>query len=241
MAVTLPSHKLLQDEKALRAYLQEVQAQATQDVFVAFEADSGAAVPDSATDTIVISGGAGIFTSVTSDVLTINNDFTGESEVTAAADDFILVSDTSDSNIIKKVRADTIAQTTNEYLVSEVLAGSAISLTTNVTATITSLVLTAGDWDIRGEIAFTLGATTSVTRLQGAISLTDAVMPTIASNVEPGFNFRIAANVLGGTPAFGIPTGRNNGGLVTIYLVVAATFTVSTVDAYGFISARRCG
>ncbi|MFX4056687.1 hypothetical protein ACMUML_13940, partial [Enterococcus faecalis] len=47
------------------------------------------------------------------------------------------------------------------------------SLTTGTAATVTSISLTAGDWDVDGTVLFNLGATTTVTQLVGSISATD--------------------------------------------------------------------
>ena len=243
MAIQLPPHGKTLDERALRAYLIEAQTAGSQDVFVAFDADSGSTVADTTTDTLSVAGGSGITTSISGDVLTINSNIAGETTVTAAAGDLILIADVSDSNNIKKVTAETIAQTTNDYLFTELAVGSAISLTTNTPVNITSVSLTAGDWDVRGGIAFVTAATTSITKTQGSLSLTTDTLSTIGDSTLPGFANQYAAFVPNVTTLYyGVTPGRQSlGTTTTIYLVAQATFTVSTMTAYGFISARRCG
>lgn len=125
-----------------------------------------------------------------------------------------------------------------EYITSQVVSGSSVSLTTNTVANITSISLGAGDWDVTGVIDFTFGATTSYTRLQGGISTTSATM----GSVDNYFQFEIVAQVPTATvdPAFVVPTVRLSlSGTTTVYLVVQGTFTVSTLKAYGRIRARR--
>jgi len=125
-----------------------------------------------------------------------------------------------------------------EYVESAVAQGSAVSLTTNVAANITSISLGAGDWDVTSTVIFLLGASTSITALIGNISTTSA---TLSADVKPFFIYRCAAFVPGNT-TMGGPTGSvrlSLSGTTTVYLVAVAAFTVSTASAYGTISARR--
>jgi hypothetical protein len=125
-----------------------------------------------------------------------------------------------------------------EYVSSTIVTGSSVALTTNTTANVASISLTAGDWDVTGVIDFTFGATTSYTNLQGGISITSA---TIGAQ-DSFFDLENAATVPTATkdPAFVCPTIRISiAATTTVYLVAQATFTVSTLKAYGTISARR--
>lgn len=124
-----------------------------------------------------------------------------------------------------------------EYTSAAVAAGSAVSLTTATTANVTSISLTAGDWDVDGIVQYTPAASTSVTQLtQGSSSTTATV------GAQGTFSKWVtAANVLTAVdPAWVIPTTRVSiAATTTIYLVANATFTVSTLTAYGLIRARR--
>ncbi len=124
-----------------------------------------------------------------------------------------------------------------EYTSSAVAAGSAVALTTNVTANVTSISLTAGDWDVTGIVQYTPGATTSVTQLTQGSSSTSATLGAQGSFSK----FVTAASVLTAVdPAWNLPATRFSlAATTTIYLVSAATFTVSTLSAYGIIRARR--
>jgi len=126
-----------------------------------------------------------------------------------------------------------------EYIESSILVGSAISLTTNVVANVTSISLTAGDWDVAGIVrVHSNSATTSFTQAIAAISLTSATLdPEKQANI-----FTPAAVPTAGINycALGIPATRVSlASTTTVYLVVRSAFTVSTAQAYGNITARR--
>ena len=124
-----------------------------------------------------------------------------------------------------------------EYTSAAVAAGSAVALTTATTANVTSISLTAGDWDVSGIVQYTPTGTTSVTQLTQGSSSTTATL-----GAQGTFSkFVTAANVLGAVdPAWNLPVTRLSlASTTTIYLVANATFTVSTLTAYGIISARR--
>ena len=125
-----------------------------------------------------------------------------------------------------------------EYVISTIATGSSVALTTTVAANVTSISLTAGDWDISGAICYTFGATTSYTNLAGGASTTTGVLP----SQEKLFDFETPATVptAGADCTFVIPTIRISiAATTTIFLVTTTTFTVSTLKAYGFLAARR--
>lgn len=128
------------------------------------------------------------------------------------------------------------------------LLASAISLTTNTTAnvTATALTLTAGDWDIAGAVGFEPTGTTSITVLTVAISSVSATLPATSLIAVPAsgeiyLQQSSAADINGGNyQTIVIPRYRVNiSGSTTLYLVVRATFTVSTLTAWGGYWARR--
>lgn len=130
------------------------------------------------------------------------------------------------------------AGSVGEIVESTVLVGSAVALTSTVTANITSISLTAGDWDVWGSTWYTLNAFTTLQVIIGGINTTSATLPT-----APGAG---AMEQAAGTFTLGATQGRNIGlrrlslsATTTVYLVVQATFITSTVSAYGYIGARR--
>ncbi len=124
-----------------------------------------------------------------------------------------------------------------EYISSNIASGS-VSLTTNVAANITSISLTAGDWDVTGSVNFLPAATTSVTRLLGSIS---SISATLDLTNDAHTTLYMNATVSGGVAStLTLPTKRVSlSGTTTIYLVSFATFTVSTITGGGVITARR--
>ena len=124
-----------------------------------------------------------------------------------------------------------------EYVSSTVVAGSAVALTSAVAADVTSISLTAGDWDVSAMLAFVTAATTSYTSMFGGASSTSATVPGLPDRVQ----FSTAATVPGvaNFVKAQAPTRFSLASTTTIYLVAQAGFTVSTLSAYGRISARR--
>ena len=128
-----------------------------------------------------------------------------------------------------------------EYLSSNVPVGSAVSLTTGTPANVTSLVLTAGDWDVSGNVAFTPGGTTTSTQQKVWISATSATLPT---QPNAGGESWGAANPAAGMAAIILPVGPMrfqvpNGSTTNVYLSAIAAFSVSTMTVNGFFRARR--
>lgn len=125
-----------------------------------------------------------------------------------------------------------------EYVSQFVLVGSSVALTTGVSANVTSISLTAGDWDVNGNISLAPGGTTTTQSALGGFSLTSATLQVVSAN---GFGSSVGAGASAGVPYSLSPgtTRVNVSSTTTVYLVVNATFSVSTNAAYGFISARR--
>lgn len=122
---------------------------------------------------------------------------------------------------------------------SSVASGSAVALTSTTPASVTSITLTEGDWTVFGVTAFLPAATTSITSYTGGASGVSATLGAVGdyftfttNAVVPGAVGQIFANPV---TRVVVPAGQS----VTIYLVARATFTVSTLGAYGSISARR--
>ena len=125
-----------------------------------------------------------------------------------------------------------------EVISSTLAIGSATALTTATAKTVTSISLTAGDWDVWGNIGFIAAAGTLPTILEGSISATDNTQAT-SPNGGAYFRGEIAYPATS-TQICPVGTLRVNiSSTTTYYLVATATFTVSTLTAYGAIFARR--
>jgi len=125
-----------------------------------------------------------------------------------------------------------------EYQPSIVLAGSAVPLSTGSPADITTLELTAGDWDVWGEVVFAPAGSTTVSALQGWIGVASATPPVLPNG---GAIIQLAATFTpGATQALPVGTQRaTSNAAFTLYLSVQAAFGVSTMGGYGGLFARR--
>jgi hypothetical protein len=126
-----------------------------------------------------------------------------------------------------------------EYISSEIALGSAVSLSNATAANVTSISLTAGDWDVYGTTSFINSGSTTLTNIVGAIATTSATVPTFPNGGGGAQLF-----LLGGTTTLASNTLTFSKRLslastTTVYLVASAAFTNGTITGYGFIGARR--
>lgn len=126
-----------------------------------------------------------------------------------------------------------------EYISSTVIESGAVPITSNMAADITSISLTAGDWNVWGAIVSDPAASTTQADVEGWISTTSATEPT-----KP--NGGATLQIFPGTGATGnrvsSPVGMTRvslAGTTTVYLSGESVFGVSTSAMYGFIGARR--
>jgi hypothetical protein len=134
-----------------------------------------------------------------------------------------------------------------EIVTASLVRSSATSLTNATAKTVTSISLTAGDWEVYGGLAFNSGATTSITETGGAFSLTTNAVPSADVVMVPTSNeIRNSTNYAAFVPGSGadvtvtMPTYRVSlSATTTIFLVAKSNFTVSTLAGYGYIQARR--
>ncbi len=112
--------------------------------------------------------------------------------------------------------------------------------------TTTSITLTAGDWDVRAMVGFKGAATTSYTLLSASVSKTTATLSgadttAVPTSGEVLMQLGTAADVVGASdivlsiPPFQITVATTQ----AIFLVAGATFSTSTLAAYGSMEARR--
>lgn len=127
-----------------------------------------------------------------------------------------------------------------EYIESVIAQGSAITLTTNIVANLTSISLTAGDWDVDMVAQFVPNATTNATQYNSGLSTTTATFDTTAGRIY-GLGFAATGIVNGGvTQTCIIPPLRFSlSGTTTIFGPVRAIFTVAAMFCYGILRARR--
>lgn len=124
-----------------------------------------------------------------------------------------------------------------EYVVSTVATGSSVSLTSPNASNVTSVSLTAGDWDCTGVVDFTAGGATTTTVMKIGLSTTTATI-----GGQDTFSNYAAAQTLAAASdiAYPVPTVRFSlASTTTVFMVAQATFAVSTLKAYGTERCRR--
>jgi hypothetical protein len=134
----------------------------------------------------------------------------------------------------------TLADNANAGSIGEVITntGTNVSLTTAVSANVTSVTLTAGDWDVNGSIAFNGTSSTSTSRVVGGLSTVSATLP--AQPYYYQHQYGVGGFTSATLPNGSVPMQRINvSTITTVYLVAQATFTASTETATGVIIARR--
>lgn len=155
---------------------------------------------------------------------------TAEVFITVRAEDVLAGTSTNDSAAAGYI---------GELIESEVLVGSAVSLSTGTDTNVTSISLTAGDWDVWGNVTTSSGATTVLSRVVAWINTVSATQPT-----KPGkgafsrvgdFNFTAGSDIT----LFAGQRRVSISGTTTVYLGTSMAFTTSTMAAYGYLGARR--
>ena len=126
-----------------------------------------------------------------------------------------------------------------EYVESVIAQGSAAALTTATALTLTSISLTAGDWDVDTVASFLPANTTSVTQFVVSLGSVAATLNATAGRLGI---ITTPANVYNGTTQAQVslpPYRISVAATTTVYMIVQSTFTVSTNVSYGIIRARR--
>lgn len=123
-----------------------------------------------------------------------------------------------------------------EFTESEVLVGAQVAVTTNTATDVTSISLTAGDWDVWGTVITSPNTGADTSFASSWISSSSASVPTVPN--KGAYNFVYTST----TNAISLPTGMRRISLsstTTVYLSTYITFTLSNMSAYGYIAARR--
>jgi hypothetical protein len=126
-----------------------------------------------------------------------------------------------------------------ELIQATLVSASATSLATVTPKNITSISLSAGDWDVTGNCNYNGAGSVSITFVECSISVsTGAVDQTAGRNAQ----ITATANVPGVAPAYSLPVGPAQFSVSTtqtVFLVANQTFTVGTLTGWGILRARR--
>lgn len=119
-----------------------------------------------------------------------------------------------------------------EFLTAQ---STAASITTSTATNLTSVTLTAGDWDVSG-VATYIGATGAiVTTQRTGVSVTSATFGGLDADQISNATMATASTNRQSTPTVRINVSAST----TVYLVGYATFSGGTVTAQAYIRARR--
>ena len=129
-----------------------------------------------------------------------------------------------------------------EYIESLIPAASHVALTTATPANVTSISLTAGDWDVWINGFLQPAATTVTTSGILCMSLVSATLDVTMGRVGilsiPAAGFTGAGS--GGNISVNAGPARFSlAATTTVFFVAQASFTTSTMHAYGGLFARR--
>lgn len=131
-----------------------------------------------------------------------------------------------------------------EVLTSTVAVGDAVSETTATPVDVTTLALTAGDWEVTGVIDRVLTGTTA-TAYGASISPTANTVPAQAGGSGVAADSTVIQNAVFGATVTGNyvtivgPVRVSLAAGATIHLVAADTFSAGTIDVFGTLRARR--
>ena len=187
----------------------------------------------------VAQGGTGVGTSTGTGSTVLSTSPTLVTPVLGAATATSLTFSPTTGGIVGTTTAnDADAGKVGEIASSIILDGSAVSITTATATNLTSISLTAGDWDVWGNINYLATGTTSITGCYAWINTASAALPNAAYiNV---LRYAPAAVTGAEYSAVSAPYRRISvSGTTTVYLSGYATFTVSTLSMRGGITARR--
>jgi len=125
-----------------------------------------------------------------------------------------------------------------EYLSSKPIGSTAVELANGTPQDITTLPLTAGDWQCTGSAWTNPAGSTTTSLFEGGISTTPNAMPT-APNGNGMFQ-EGAAIAAGGAEGFSFgPVRENVAAATTLYLVARQIFDGGASYANGFIGCLR--
>lgn len=125
------------------------------------------------------------------------------------------------------------AGSVGEYVTA---TGGSTSVTTATPLNLTSISLTAGDWDVQSVIQYSPAGTTSVSDYYSSVNTTTATIGALGNYTKFAHTPGVPAN----TSVITSPSVRISiASTTTVFCVGQSDFSISTMTATGFIRARR--
>lgn len=122
-----------------------------------------------------------------------------------------------------------------ESISATIAVGSAVTFTTATAMNVATITLTAGDWDVEGNVNYSETSSTVSSRT-ASIGTTSATLATDGSEVECGVQSTLVTEKNSITLPRKIIRVSSS---TPVYLVAQCTFSAGTAVCYGTISARR--
>lgn len=129
---------------------------------------------------------------------------------------------------------NTAAGKVGEYISSQIVQASATSISNATPTSLTSISLTAGDWDVGGNITF-LGSASILSLAEVGISNSNNNQPdgSLVTIISAGASLNQNVGLSAPIQRFSLS------GTTTIYIVGTASFATGTCTQAGFLWARR--
>lgn len=127
-----------------------------------------------------------------------------------------------------------------EEIESFIAVGSPVTLATSSAKTVTTIAVSAGDWDITGQVGLNTSTSTAITQFFAGISSTANTLDFTNGRTSGGFMASVTPGA--GNSAMtlsNMPVRYSFAASTTVQLVAQATFSGGGLFAYGGIRARR--
>lgn len=131
--------------------------------------------------------------------------------------------------------AASAAGNVGEIIASDIPLAGAVPATSATPLNITSIALTAGDWDCWGMVATDPAGSTMTVAIAGGLSTASATLPNPPGTASLTWGTTTASGEV--LPAFRVHENISSG--ITLFLVGQTGFSVSTSAMYGHIECRR--
>lgn len=134
-----------------------------------------------------------------------------------------------------------------EIISNSIVRSASVPMSTGVGFSVSTVTLTAGDWDVRVSAAIEAGGATAISEFDASLNTVPNTLSTADTEAVADSSGRIRfINDISATPGNGssdylvFPTVRVSISSTTpYYLVLQANFSISTLTGYGNIVARR--
>jgi hypothetical protein len=124
----------------------------------------------------------------------------------------------------------------DEIFIAGIPGGSPVGLTSGVPANVTSIALSAGDWEVSGIVTLKYTSATQSGDGQAGLNVLSATLP--GDNVRGFDNTRQTATTSNASITFPL-FNFNSASPQTAYLVAQASFSAGSCAAFGNIQARQ--